>query len=105
MMRNATVSIEEAVSAATEGAERLLSCLGQPFVTYHVTRIMREVDVERAHEMQCAFLHRNVETLVLEGVDDGDAERFASLLNRRVGSAWQRLHSAEEAEANVSVAA
>ena len=87
------MTIEEAVSAVTEGSGKLLSCLGQPFVTYHVTRIMREADMEHAHEMQQEFLHRNVETLVLEGFEDTAAERFASLLNRRVNTAWQCLHS------------
>jgi hypothetical protein len=89
------MNVEEAVAAVTDGADKLLSCLGQPFVAYHVTRIMREVDVGHAHEMQQEFLERNVETLVLEGFEDAAAARFASLLNHRVDLAWQRLHSPE----------
>lgn len=89
------MNIEEAVSAVTEGADRLLSCLGQPFVAYHVTRIMREADCDHAHEMQQEFLERNVEALVLEGFEDAAAERVAQLFDRRVGSAWMQLHSAD----------
>jgi hypothetical protein len=89
------MNIEEAVSAVTEGADRLLSCLGQPFVAYHVTKIMRESDIDHAHEMQQEFLERNVEALVLEGFEDAAAERVAQLFDQRVESAWMRLHSAD----------
>ena len=91
------MNIEEAVSAVTEGADRLLSCLGQPFVAYHLTRIMREADFDHAHEMQQEFLERNVEALVLEGLEDAAAERVAHLLDERVESAWMRLHSIDRA--------
>ena len=89
------MNVEEAVSAVTEGADKLLSCLGRPFVAYHITRIMRESDVEHAHEMQQEFLERNVEALVLEGLENGAAERVAWLLDQRVESTWQRLQSVD----------
>jgi hypothetical protein len=91
------MNVEEAVSAVTEGADKLLSCLGQPFVAYHLTKIMREADVDHAHEMQQEFLERNVEALVLEGLEDDDAERVAQLLDQRVESAWMRLHTGDPA--------
>jgi hypothetical protein len=87
------MNIEEAVASATDGATILLSCLGQPVVAYQVTAIMREADVEHACEMQLEFLRSTVEALVADGLDDASAERFASVLDGRVGAAWRLLHS------------
>jgi hypothetical protein len=86
------MNIEEAVAAATDEASPLLSCLGQPVLAYHVTAIMRERDVEHARQMQQEFLRRSVDALVADGLDDDVAERFAALVNGRVGSTWRLLH-------------
>ena len=67
------MNIEEAVAAATDQATTLVSCLGQPVVSYHVTVIMREDDVEHAQEMQQEFLRRSVEALVADGLEDAVA--------------------------------
>ena len=91
------MNIEEAVASATDGATTLLSCLGQPVLAYHVTAIMREADVEHARDLQQQFLQQTREALVADGLEDSAAARFASVFDRRVGRAWQRLHSAEAA--------
>ncbi|WP_245470532.1 hypothetical protein [Mesorhizobium sp. M2C.T.Ca.TU.002.02.1.1] len=88
------MNIEEAVTAATAGSGALLSCLGQPVVAYHVTAIMRETDKGHARQMQLALLRRSIEALVDDGLEDAEAERFASQLHGRVGSAWDLLHPA-----------
>ncbi|MDG4876998.1 hypothetical protein P9273_18045 [Mesorhizobium sp. WSM4935] len=90
------MNIEEAVTAATAGSGALLSCLGQPVVAYHVTAIMRETDRSHARQMQLALLRRSIEALVDDGLEDVEAERFASQLHGRVGSAWDLLHMAGE---------
>jgi hypothetical protein len=90
------MNIEEAVAAATDEATTLLSCLGQPVVAYHVTAIMREADVEHARQMQQEFLQRSVEALVADGLEDAAAERFACVLDSRVGSAWRLLHASDD---------
>ncbi|RUX82950.1 hypothetical protein EOA25_37000 [Mesorhizobium sp. M2A.F.Ca.ET.040.01.1.1] len=90
------MQIEEAVSAATADASALLSCLGQPVVAYHVTAIMRETDRSHARRMQLALLRRSIEALVDDGLEDIEAERFASQFNGRVGSAWDLLHPASD---------
>jgi hypothetical protein len=94
-MRSATMNVEEAVAAVTDGAIRLLPCLCQPVVAYHVTAIMREADVEHAQEMQEEFLRRSVEALIADGLEDAAAEQVASILAGRVGSAWSLLHSTD----------
>jgi|GEM_PF-1598352 len=86
------MNIEEAVTAATAGSGALLSCLGQPVVAYHVTAIMRETDKLHARRMQLALLRRSIEALVDDGLEDIEAERFASRFDGCVGSAWDRLH-------------
>ena len=88
------MNIEEAVTAATAGSGALLSCLGQPVVAYHVTAIMRETDKRHARQMQLALLRRSIEALVDDGLEDIEAERFASQFYGRVGSAWDLLHPA-----------
>jgi hypothetical protein len=89
------MQIEDAVLAATADAGLLLSCLGQPFVAYHVTAIMTEPDAGHADAMRRAFMARSVEALVDDGLDDDLAEDFASTFHNRVGSAWRRLHAGE----------
>lgn len=89
------MKIEDAVSAATADAGLLLTCLGQPFVAYHVTAIMTEPDARHADAMRRAFLERSVEALVDDGLEDDAAEQFASIFHNRVGSAWRRLHAGE----------
>jgi hypothetical protein len=89
------MNIEEAVATVTDGAVGLLSCLCHPVVTYHVTAIMREADVEHAQEMQDEFLRRSVEALIADGVENAAAEQLASMLAGRVGSAWTLLHSTD----------
>ena len=89
------MNIEEVVAAVTDGAIALVSCLGQPVVAYHVTAIMREADVEHAHEMQEEFLRRSIEALIADGLENAAAEQLASILAGRVGSAWSLLHSAD----------
>ncbi|TGP57554.1 hypothetical protein EN802_21355 [bacterium M00.F.Ca.ET.159.01.1.1] len=93
-MRSAGMNIEEAVTAATAGSGALLSCLGQPVVAYHVTAIMRETDKIHAREMQLALLRRSIEALVDDGLEDIEAEIFASQFDGRIGSAWDQLHPA-----------
>jgi hypothetical protein len=89
------MKIEDAVLAATADAGLLLSCLGQPFVAYHVTAIMTEPDARHADAMRRAFLERSVEALVDDGLEDAAAEQFASQFDGRVGSAWKLLHAAD----------
>ena len=89
------MNIEDAVLTATADAGLLLSCLGQPVVTYHVTAIMSEPDAGHAGEMQRAFMERSVEALVDDGLANGAAQRFASAFRDRVGSAWSLLHAAQ----------
>ena len=89
------MNIEEAVATVTDGAGGLLSCLCQPVVTYHVTAIMRETDVDHAKDMQEEFLRRSVEALVADGLEGAAAERLASKLVGRLGSAWRLLHSTD----------
>ena len=86
------MNIEDAVAAATDEASPLISCLGQPVLAYHVTAIMREHDVEHARRMQQEFRRRSIDALVADGLEDDVAERFASLVNGRVGSTWRLLH-------------
>jgi len=86
------MNIEDAVTAATAGSGALLSCLGQPVVAYHVTAIMRETDKSHARQMQLALLRRTVEALVDDGLEDAEAERFASQFHGRIGSTWDLLH-------------
>ncbi|MEI9406564.1 hypothetical protein [Mesorhizobium argentiipisi] len=90
------MNIEEAVTAATAGSGALLSCLGQPVVAYHVTVILRETDKRHARQMQLALLRRSIEALVDEGLEDVEAEHFASQLHGRVGLAWDLLHPASD---------
>ncbi|UCI24840.1 hypothetical protein [Mesorhizobium sp. B2-8-5] len=90
------MNIEEAITAATAGSSALLSCLGQPVVAYHVTAIMRETDARHARQMQLALLRRSIEALVDDGLEDIEAERFASQFHGRVGSAWEHLHMASD---------
>ena len=91
------MNIEEAVTAATAGSSALLSCLGQPVVAYHVTAIMRETDAAHAREMQLALRRRSIEALVDDGLEDRQAELFASQLQGRVGLAWHLLRSSSSA--------
>jgi hypothetical protein len=86
------MKIEEAVTAVTAEANALLSCLGQPVVAYHVTAIMSEADFEHAREMQLALMHRSIEALVDDGLEDVAAEHFASQFHVCLGSAWRLLH-------------
>ena len=90
------MKIEDAVLAATADAGLLLSCLGQPFVAYHVTAIMTEPDAGHADAMRRAFMERSVEALVDDGLEDDAAEQFASTFHHRVGSAWRRLYAEED---------
>ncbi len=89
------MKIEDEVAAVPDGAIALVSSLGQPVVAYHLTAIMRESDIAQAEEMQGAFLRRSVEALVADGLEDAAAERFASSLVGRVGSAWKLVHAAD----------
>ena len=91
------MNIEEAVAAATEGAATLLSCLGQPVVAYRLTTIMREADAIHAKEMREEFVRSTVDALMADGLESALAERFASVLDGRVGSAWKLLRSADRA--------
>jgi hypothetical protein len=91
------MKIEDAVLAATADAGMLLSCLGQPVVTYHVTAIMTEPDARHADEMRRAFMRRSVEALVDDGLEDGAAKHLAAMLHNRVGSTWRLLHPIEGA--------
>ncbi|WP_245500072.1 MULTISPECIES: hypothetical protein [unclassified Mesorhizobium] len=86
------MQIEEAVSAATADASALLSCLGQPVVAYHVTEIMRETDAAHARAMQLALMRRSIEALVDDGLENVEAERFASQFHGRIGLTWELLH-------------
>ncbi|MDX8527445.1 hypothetical protein RFM68_23375 [Mesorhizobium sp. MSK_1335] len=90
------MNIEEAVTAATAASSALLSCLGQPVVAYHVTAIMRETDKSHARQMQLALMRRSIEALVDDGLEDLEAERFASQFHGRLGSAWDLLHMAND---------
>jgi hypothetical protein len=85
------MNIEEAVTAATAGSSALLSCLGQPVVAFHVTAIMRETDATHAREMQLALRRRSIEALVDDGLENVQAELFATQLQGRVGLAWHQL--------------
>jgi hypothetical protein len=89
------MNIEELVTAVTDGAAPLLSCLCQPVVAYHVTAIMREADFQQAREMQVELLRRTFEALVADGLEDSAAEHFASSLADHVDEAWKRLHAAD----------
>ncbi|KUM27744.1 hypothetical protein AU467_15250 [Mesorhizobium loti] len=91
-MRSAKMQIEEAVTAATAEAGTLVSCLGQPVVAYHVTAIMRETDAAHARAMQLALMRRSIEALVDDGLEDVEAEQFASQFRGRIGMTWELLH-------------
>jgi len=91
------MQIEEAVSAATAEAGALLSCLGQPVVAYHVTEIMRETDAEHAQAMQLALMRRGIEALVDDGLENIEAEHFASQFHGRIGLTWELLHLSNNA--------
>ncbi|TIQ32479.1 MAG: hypothetical protein E5X48_25745 [Mesorhizobium sp.] len=86
------MQIEEAVTQATAEAGALVSCLGQPVVAYHVTAIMRETDAAHARAMQLALMERSIEALVDDGLENGEAEQFASRFRGRVGLTWELLH-------------
>jgi hypothetical protein len=91
------MQIEEAVSAATAEAGAPLSCLGQPVVAYHVTEIMRETDAEHARAMQLALMRRGIEALVDDGLENIEAEHFASQFHGRIGLTWELLHLSNNA--------
>ncbi|MDG4884096.1 hypothetical protein [Mesorhizobium sp. WSM4884] len=86
------MQIEEAVTQATSEAGKLVSCLGQPVVAYHVTAIMRETDAAHARAMQLALMERSIEALVDDGLENVEAKQFASRFRGRVNLTWELLH-------------